>query len=85
MGIVIDRVIFIAAERRRFNLTHVLTAHSAEPFFLAAITASELLHGCLRAKANGHSVATLNRGEFARVSGLVLAEVSPFVISVVAG
>jgi len=32
------------------------------------------------AKANGHTVATINRDEFARVPGLALEEVQPFVL-----
>jgi len=32
------------------------------------------------AKANGHAVATINRAEFARVAGLALGEVQPFVL-----
>lgn len=109
-----------------------LAAHPADLIFIAAITASELLHGCARAtdamvrerrvrfvesvvenyavlpfalmeareharlwaelesrgqiigerdlhiaataKANGHAVATLNRREFERVSGIILVE-----------
>jgi len=31
-------------------------------------------------KANGHTIATLNHDEFARVPGLVLEEVQPFVL-----
>ena len=140
MGVVLDSSVFIAAERGRLNLAALLAAHPAEEFYLAAITASELLHGCLRATeatvrtrrvrfvegvlrdftvlpfglteardhariwaeleaqgrpigerdlqiattalANAHAIATLNRGEFERVSGLSLLDVEPFVITV---
>ena len=37
------------AERGRFDFATFLTAHSGEFFYIAAITASELLHGCARA------------------------------------
>ena len=130
MGVVPDSALLIAAERGHFNLACFLAAHPTEPFHIAAITASELLHGCARAtdtgvrprrarfvegvfqdyavlpfaltearehariwveleaqgqpigerdlqiaataKANDHAVATLNRREFERVSGLPL-------------
>ncbi len=123
----------MASERGRFNLDGFLAAHPTDLLFIAAITASELLHGCARAtdakvrerrvrfvesvlenyavlpfalaearehaklwvelegqgqmigerdlhiaataKANGHGVATLNRGEFERVPGIILVEI----------
>jgi tRNA(fMet)-specific endonuclease VapC len=46
---VIDSSLFIASERGRFNLDGLLAAHPVDLFFIAAITASELLHGCARA------------------------------------
>jgi tRNA(fMet)-specific endonuclease VapC len=49
MGVVLDSSVLIAAERGRLNLAGLFAAHPAEEFHLAAITASELLHGCLRA------------------------------------
>ena len=49
MGIVLDSSVLIAAERGRFDLPGLLAAHPAEQFLIAAITASELLHGCERA------------------------------------
>jgi tRNA(fMet)-specific endonuclease VapC len=49
VGIVIDSSLFIASERGRFNLDGFLAAHPTDLFFMAAITASELLHGCARA------------------------------------
>ncbi len=45
----IDSSLFIASERGRFNLDGFLAAHPIDLFFIAAITASELLHGCVRA------------------------------------
>lgn len=139
MGIVLDSSVLIAAERGRFDLPELLAAHPAEPFLIAAITASELLHGCERAtdlvvkhrrmrfvegvlqdfvtlpftlaeareharlwahlgaagtligerdlliaataKANGFAVATLNHGEFARVPGLALTELTAYVLT----
>ena len=46
---VIDSSVLIAAERRRFNLSDFLKGHPGEFFYIAAITVSELLHGCVRA------------------------------------
>jgi tRNA(fMet)-specific endonuclease VapC len=46
---VIDTSLFIASERGRFNLAGFLAAHPDDLVFIAAITASELLHGCARA------------------------------------
>jgi len=46
---VVDSSLFIASERERFNLGGFLAAHHTDLFFIAAITASELLHGCVRA------------------------------------
>lgn len=135
---ILDSSVLIAAERKRFDLVGFLSAHPNETFFITAITASELLHGCARAidpairerrvrfvegllqdyvalpfglnearahaelwaelerkgiligerdlliaaiaKASGHTIATTNRDEFARVPGLALQEVQPFVL-----
>jgi tRNA(fMet)-specific endonuclease VapC len=49
MGVILDSSVLIAAERRRFNLVSLLEAHPTAPFFTTAVTASELLHGCVRA------------------------------------
>ena len=49
MGIVLDSALLIAAERGGFDLARFLATHSSQPIYLAAITASELLHGCERA------------------------------------
>lgn len=50
MGVVIDSSIFIAAERGKLDLAEKLQAHGNETVAMAAITASELLHGVHRAK-----------------------------------
>ena len=139
MGLIIDSSVLIAGERDKFDLAAFFAAHGSEVFFIAAITASELLHGVERANtaerrekrsryvesvleripildfdlsiarqhavlwaqleqarqiigphdlqiaatavAMGHSVATLNHGEFVRVPGLSLVEVQAFVRS----
>jgi tRNA(fMet)-specific endonuclease VapC len=139
MGLILDSSLLIAGERGKFNLPVFFKANGHEAFFIAAITASELLHGVERAETsarrlkrshfvedvlakipildfdlaiarrhsalwarlekNGkmigphdlqiaatalegtHSVATLNRDEFRRVPGLVLAEVQAFVVA----
>jgi tRNA(fMet)-specific endonuclease VapC len=138
MGLILDTSILIAAERGTFALPAFFAANQREMFYLAAITASELLYGveaantpkrrevrrsfveavlamvplidfdaviarthariwaeldqsgvrigaydqliAATALACDHSVATLNRGEFERVRGLPLADVSPFMI-----
>ncbi|MCX6982794.1 MAG: PIN domain-containing protein [Verrucomicrobia bacterium] len=49
MGVILDSSVLIAAERRKFDLVGLLRAHDDEVFQIAAITASELLHGCARA------------------------------------
>jgi tRNA(fMet)-specific endonuclease VapC len=137
MGVILDSSILIAAERKRFDLARLLSAHPSELFFITTITASELLHGCARAndarirerrtkfvedvfqdyavlpfnlaearehaqlwaelemkgmligerdlliasiaKATGHSLATLNQNEFARIPGLALIDVGGFI------
>lgn len=50
MGTLIDSSVLIAAERDRFDLETALGARSDEAFAIAAITASELLHGVHRAR-----------------------------------
>ena len=49
MGFLIDTSVLIAAERGRFSLTDLARNLAGEPLALAAITASELLHGVHRA------------------------------------
>jgi tRNA(fMet)-specific endonuclease VapC len=46
---VIDSSLFISGERGKFDLAGFLAAHPHDQVFIAAITASELLHGCARA------------------------------------
>lgn len=48
MGLILDSSIFIAAERGKFDLPKFFLTHAQEAFFIAAITASELLHGVER-------------------------------------
>lgn len=50
MGTLIDSSVLIAAERGRLDLEAALRVRADETFAIAAITASELLHGVLRAK-----------------------------------
>jgi tRNA(fMet)-specific endonuclease VapC len=49
MGVILDSSILIAAERRRFELRRLFEDYPDEEFFIAAVTASELLHGVERA------------------------------------
>jgi predicted nucleic acid-binding protein len=49
VGTLIDSSVLIAAERRSLELDAALAAHPDEPVGIAAITASELLHGVQRA------------------------------------
>lgn len=137
MGLILDTSILIAAERGAFALPAFFAARKEDMFYLASITASELLYGvevantprrrevrrsfveavlaaiplidfdaaiarthariwaeldrsgtrigaydqliAATAVACDHSLATLNRGEFERVRGLQLADVSPFI------
>jgi predicted nucleic acid-binding protein len=50
MGFLIDASVLIAAERGLLDLAAILERHAAEPAALAAITASEMLHGVHRLK-----------------------------------
>ena len=50
MGLIFDSSIFIADERSRFDLPAFLQSVSGEEPAIAAITASELLHGVERAQ-----------------------------------
>lgn len=50
MGYLIDSSIIIAAARGRLSLPNILTGLGEEPVAIAAITASELLHGIYRSK-----------------------------------
>jgi tRNA(fMet)-specific endonuclease VapC len=53
VGLILDTSILIAAERQQFDLARFFAEHADEPFFIAAITVSELLHGVERAPT-GH-------------------------------
>jgi predicted nucleic acid-binding protein len=50
MGILIDSSVLVAAGRGDVDLDAVLARHRDEPVAMAAITASELLHGVHRLK-----------------------------------
>ena len=50
MGILIDSSVLVAAERGEVDLEAVLATHGEELIVIAAITASELLHGVHRLK-----------------------------------
>lgn len=49
MGVVVDTSILIAAERKDADAGSMFASFGAESITMAAITASELLHGCYRA------------------------------------
>ena len=49
MGIICDTSLLIAAEKKRFDLASFFLAHPDEEFWVATVTASELLHGVERA------------------------------------
>jgi predicted nucleic acid-binding protein len=49
VGTLIDSSVLIAAERQTLDLEAAMAAHADEPVGIAAITASELLHGVHRA------------------------------------
>lgn len=49
MGLIIDSTVLIARERRRLDAAKFFGDHPDEEMYLAAITASELLHGVFRA------------------------------------
>ena len=50
MGILIDSSVLVSAERGRLSLELLLDAHGGEEVAIAAISASELLHGVHRLK-----------------------------------
>lgn len=52
MATLIDSSVLISAERGKFDLDASLAAWANEPVAIAAITASELLHGVHRAHAS---------------------------------
>jgi tRNA(fMet)-specific endonuclease VapC len=49
MGLILDSSVLIAAERGRLRFAEFCSAQGDEELFIAAITASELLHGVERA------------------------------------
>jgi len=49
MGLILDSSVLIAAERGRLRFADFCTSLVDDPLFIAAITASELLHGVERA------------------------------------
>lgn len=139
MGLILDSSVLIASERGKFDLPSLFRARSGKEFFIAAITASELLHGVERANTperrekrslhvegvlqrlpiidfelsiarrharlwagleaagkiigphdmliaataieHDHTLATLNEGEFSNVPGLMLEDVTPYLIT----
>jgi tRNA(fMet)-specific endonuclease VapC len=68
MGLILDTSVLIAAEKQQFDLRRLFEARADEPFFIAAITAAELLHGVERAqplarkKARSHYVEAVLSG-----------------------
>ena len=61
MGVILDTAVLIAAERGTFDMPGYLAALGDEPVALAAISASELLHGVERAR---DPAVRQRRGEF---------------------
>jgi tRNA(fMet)-specific endonuclease VapC len=53
VGVVLDTSVLIAAERGAVRFEALLESLGEEPVAIAAITASELLHGCHRASDPG--------------------------------
>ena len=49
MGLILDTSILIASERNRFRLEELFSTHANDSFYIAAISAAELLHGVERA------------------------------------
>lgn len=61
MGVILDTSVLIAAERGTFDMPSYLAGLGDEPVALAAISASELLHGVERAR---DPAIRQRRGEF---------------------
>jgi len=53
MGLMLDASVLVAAERHALSLGALLRSVATEPVGIAALTASELLHGCHRAADPG--------------------------------
>jgi predicted nucleic acid-binding protein len=49
--LILDTSVLVAAERQALDIERLFRDHPQEPILLAAITASELLHGVVRAAA----------------------------------
>jgi tRNA(fMet)-specific endonuclease VapC len=60
MGIICDTSLLIAAEKKRFDLASFFLAHPHDEFWLAAVSASELLHGAERATDTKHRTERRN-------------------------
>ena len=77
MGVILDTSVLVAAERQRLRMGDLLKSLALEPVALAAITASELLHGCHRAAEPG-----VRARRWAFVEGLLQAiPILPFGIA----
>lgn len=77
MGVILDSSVLIGAERGAINLPALLRALGDQPVAIAAVTASELLHGCHRAPDAG-----IRMRRFAFVEALLeLIPVVPFGLS----
>src|SRR5258708_18992795 len=69
MGIVLDDSVLIAAEKQGFDLEGLFAAYKQEPFFIAAITAAELLHGV------GSASPGVRRQKRSQYFGMVLSHI----------
>jgi tRNA(fMet)-specific endonuclease VapC len=63
MGLILDSSILIADERGKFNLPGFLALHPGEQPLIAAISASELLHGVERADSPARKARRSNHVE----------------------
>ena len=52
MGLILDTSVIVAAERQQFDLEAMLESNGSMRFYIASITASELLHGVHRAASS---------------------------------
>lgn len=69
MGLILDTSVLIAAEKGRLDLAKLFSSFAQEEIFIAAVTASELLHGVGRAQAAARKI------ERSRYVEAVLAEI----------
>ena len=65
MGFIVDSSILITAARGRFSLSALAARVGDTPFAIAAITASELLHGVHRARDPQNAQRRLQFAEYA--------------------